>query len=171
MAMVKCGNCGTLTRNAKFCSRSCSASFNNRGVRRYPVRDWGGCRNCGAALHEGQFVYCSELCSQLGRKNLTVQKWLEFGSNNVGRLSQSIRAYILDAQAGACALCGMPAEWNGAPLVFVLDHIDGNSQNNWRDNLRLVCPNCDSQLPTYKARNRGSGRHYRRVRYANGQSF
>lgn len=28
-------------------------------------------------------------------------------------------------------------------------------------NLRLICPNCDSQLATYKARNRGSGRRYR----------
>ncbi|WIM86214.1 hypothetical protein PT015_14985 [Candidatus Mycobacterium wuenschmannii] len=43
--------------------------------------------------------------------------------------------------------------------------------HNRRENLRLICPNCDSQLPTYKARNRGSGRHYRRQRYANGQSY
>ena len=65
----------------------------------------------------------------------------------------------------------MAREWNGMPLVFVLDHIDGNSSDNSRANVRLVCPNCDSQLPTYKSRNRGNGRHFRRVRYANGQSF
>ena len=40
-----------------------------------------------------------------------------------------------------------------------------------RENLRLVCPNCDSQLPTYKSRNRGSGRHSRRQRYRDGQSY
>ena len=55
--------------------------------------------------------------------------------------------------------------------IFVLDHIDGNSENNWRSNLRLVCPNCDSQLPTYKAKNKGSGRHVRRTRYAEGKSY
>lgn len=53
----------------------------------------------------------------------------------------------------------------------MLDHIDGDSTNNRRDNLRLVCPNCDSQLPTYKNRNHGKGRHARRVRYANGKSY
>ncbi|RYC04239.1 endonuclease [Nocardioides ganghwensis] len=53
----------------------------------------------------------------------------------------------------------------------VLDHIDGDSSNNRRENLRLVCPNCDSQLETYKARNRGKGRAWRRQRYAEGKSY
>lgn len=35
-------------------------------------------------------------------------------------------------------------------------HIDGDASNNFRDNLRLVCPNCDSQLDTYKSRNKNS---------------
>ena len=39
------------------------------------------------------------------------------------------------------------------------------------DNLRLVCPNCDSQLPTFKGRNTGNGRYYRRQRYKAGKSY
>ena len=65
----------------------------------------------------------------------------------------------------------MAAEWNGLPLVLVLDHVNGDPEDNRRENLRLVCPNCDSQLPTYKARNKGKGRAWRRERYANGQSY
>ncbi|WP_422750041.1 HNH endonuclease [Mycobacterium sp. WMMD1722] len=61
------------------------------------------------------------------------------------------------------------AVWLDFPLAFVLDHIDGDPSNNRREN--LVCPNCDSQLATYKGRNRGQGRHYRRQRYADGKSF
>lgn len=59
----------------------------------------------------------------------------------------------------------------GMTLEFVLDHIDGDATNNARENLRMVCPNCDSQLPTFKSKNRGKGRHFRRERYANGRSY
>ncbi len=55
--------------------------------------------------------------------------------------------------------------------MMILDHIDGNSENRFIDNFRLVCSNCDSQLDTYKSKNKGSGRHYRRERYKNGQSY
>ena len=53
--------------------------------------------------------------------------------------------------------------WNGEHLNFILDHKDGDASNNYRNNLRLICPNCDSQLPTYKSRNKNSARVYRRV--------
>jgi hypothetical protein len=76
----------------------------------------------------------------------------------------------MTTQDGCCALCGLTSEWQGQPLVLVLDHIDGNADNNARSNLRMVCPNCDSQLPTYKNRNLGRGRHLRRQRYADGES-
>src|SRR6266540_5330922 len=39
------------------------------------------------------------------------------------------------------------------------------------DNLRLICPNCHAQTETYKAKNMGRGRHYRRERYAKGKSY
>lgn len=43
-------------------------------------------------------------------------------------------------------------------MSFVLDHINGNAANNTRENLRLICHNCDSQLPTYKSKNKNSAR-------------
>jgi 5-methylcytosine-specific restriction endonuclease McrA len=51
-----------------------------------------------------------------------------------------------------------------------LEHIDGNSENNIPTNLKLLCPNCHSLTPTFGGLNRGSGRHYRRMRYASGKS-
>ena len=38
----------------------------------------------------------------------------------------------------------------------IIDHIDGDATNWSIDNIRLVCSNCDSQLPTYKFKNRGN---------------
>ena len=54
-----------------------------------------------------------------------------------------------------CAFFTAPLIWNGKQLKPILDHKDGVNSNNVPDNLRLLCPNCDSQLPTRAGKNRG----------------
>jgi len=56
-------------------------------------------------------------------------------------------------------------------IPIELEHIDGNSENNLLTNLKLLCPNCHSLTPTYKALNVGNGRHKRRERYKDGKSY
>jgi 5-methylcytosine-specific restriction endonuclease McrA len=34
-----------------------------------------------------------------------------------------------------------------------VDHIDGDRTNNTYDNLRILCPNCHSQTPTFASKN------------------
>lgn len=46
-------------------------------------------------------------------------------------------------------------EWNGKTLPLILDHVNGNAKDNTTDNLRLLCPNCESQLPTRGGKNIG----------------
>ncbi|MGD0664878.1 MAG: HNH endonuclease, partial [Rhabdochlamydiaceae bacterium] len=69
-----------------------------------------------------------------------------------------------------CHIC-QNNTWMGKPIGLILDHIDGDHANNSIENLRLVCGNCDMQLPTYKSKNRGKGRAFRRDRYAKGMSY
>ena len=53
-----------------------------------------------------------------------------------------------------CAICGRKPKWNGMPLTFVLDHINGKHSDHNLNNLRFICPNCNSQTPTFSGRNR-----------------
>lgn len=56
---------------------------------------------------------------------------------------------VLAEQRGVCLRCGLN-EWLGELLTLELDHIDGDHENNARNNLRILCPNCHSQTPTYR---------------------
>ena len=47
-----------------------------------------------------------------------------------------------------CAICGI-STWNGQELTLRLDHINGDNKDDRLENLRWVCPNCDSQLDTF----------------------
>lgn len=54
-----------------------------------------------------------------------------------------------------CKLHKAQPKWNNQPLPLILDHIDGNRLHNRSENLRLLCPNCDAQLPTRGGKNKG----------------
>lgn len=132
------------------------------------------CRGCAKQFSgRSSRVYCSIACQRDLERRQRISSWLETGVVRHAGTGQGhyVRRFISAEQEGSCALCGLTDTWNGRPLTMVLDHIDGDSSNNRRENLRLVCPNCDSQLETYKSRNRGRGRHSRRRRYADGQSY
>ncbi|ADT97653.1 HNH endonuclease [Mycolicibacterium gilvum] len=132
------------------------------------------CRGCGAELQKRQQkVFCGNACQQAYQRRLLLGAWLETGVCRGGMSHQRhyVRVYLNDQQGGCCAICGLKNLWNGLTLGLVIDHIDGDPKNDRRENLRLICPNCDSQLPTYKAKNWGKGRYNRRQRYADGQSY
>ncbi len=48
-----------------------------------------------------------------------------------------------------CQKCGLGPTWQGQRISLQLDHMNGDRQDNRLENLRILCPNCHSQTPTF----------------------
>jgi 5-methylcytosine-specific restriction endonuclease McrA len=92
------------------------------------------------------------------------------GVNHPIVIARRYRRFLLETRINSCAICGTQT-WMGQAVPLVMDHIDGNAENWDLENLRLICGNCDMQLPTHKNKNRGKGRGYRRTRYSEGKTY
>lgn len=70
---------------------------------------------------------------------------------------QSNKLLIKLVEAGLkqnkCEECDQGNIWNGKPLTLHLDHIDGDHENNLIENLRILCPHCHQQTPTFGGKN------------------
>lgn len=66
----------------------------------------------------------------------------------------AVRRRLLDdgVLENACSICGL-REWQGKPISMHIDHINGIRDDHRLENLRMLCPNCHSQTPTYAGRN------------------
>jgi hypothetical protein len=75
-----------------------------------------------------------------------------------GRLTQTsdLRRRLVQEglKEARCEVCGLDT-WNGDPIPLELDHVNGVRDDNRLANLRLICPNCHAQTPTYRGRNIG----------------
>ncbi|MBV8531960.1 MAG: HNH endonuclease [Candidatus Eremiobacteraeota bacterium] len=71
----------------------------------------------------------------------------------MARASIKRRLLELGLVKESCSRCSV-AEWRGKLLTIHLDHING-LKDDWRlENLRMLCPNCHSQTPTFSGKNR-----------------
>lgn len=112
------------------------------------------CLFCGAKIPNGH-KYCNSKCQNALLHAKKMQEVAE--KNGVGCDFRRIKEYLLETRGHKCEICGQ-IEWMGQPIPLVLDHINGRASDNRLENLRLVCGNCDMQLPTYKSKNKNSDR-------------
>jgi hypothetical protein len=127
------------------------------------------CQHCGKEQPTKKNTtnkFCDNACQGAFKTGIKYRN-LEAGGSESHRV---VKNYLLSKFGNTCSKCKL-SDWLGSPITIELEHIDGNSENNTLLNCVLLCPNCHSQTPTYKAKNIGNGRHSRRERYKNGQSF
>ncbi len=151
--------------NNIFCSRSCSASFNNaKRPSRIKKEQISNCLNCKkiiirkpSEIKRGLRIYCSLNCASTYKK--------ANGENNrkklfnLGKLKfrSHLRKFIIERDGYKCSCCDSTT-WMGRPIPLWLDHIDGNASNNFAHNLRMICLNCDALSNTFGNKNKGRGR-------------
>ena len=182
-------------RRNKFCSNSCAAIFSNArkdytkfksGPKISPnpkskigsnptakrigssIRATWECLNCQTSYKSVLWrvgKYCSTNCQ---RGFQFKQKILNWDIKAPGK--GAIKRFLTETFGYKCSECGI-SDWNGKKITLELEHKDGNSENNSKENLCLICPNCHSQTSTYKGKNKGKGRFSRRQRYAEGKSY
>ncbi|MFW6219729.1 MAG: HNH endonuclease signature motif containing protein [bacterium] len=177
--IVRCLNCdiefkSLISENRKFCSHSCSATYNNKlkikrntkNRKNYHKRKKRICLNCGKITTN---KYCNSKCQNDYRRNEIFKK-IEAGDTTLNH--KQYKKYLTHKYGEKCMECGWceihPITGN---VPIEMEHIDGNSENNSLDNLKLLCPNCHSLTPTYKSLNIGNGRHKRMKRYYNKKSY
>ena len=173
--IVKCAYCGNkvskrsiyikyATRAGRplYCGYACSNRARTRNVQ------WS-CDFCGVLTSKRKQnkvrpKYCTSRCAGLGiakmRRDTYIAKWLSGKINADGyRVSSFIRSYLFEKHGNACSVCGW-GKTNPATgrVPLELEHVNGNWMDNSPGNIKLLCPNCHSLTPTYKALNKGRGR-------------
>jgi len=88
--MTECKCCGTVTKNPKYCSKSCSAKINNLVPKR--KRKERLCRSCGSkTTHLNRRLICESCTKQRDRNSRTLAEF------------QGKRKYQINSQVRDCA--------------------------------------------------------------------
>jgi 5-methylcytosine-specific restriction endonuclease McrA len=159
---MKCENCGSEHEGSygsgRFCSSKCARGFSTKNSREdinEKVRQKLRGVPSGRKGQPNKYVFTKESI-QKGVETKKLNQEIKKQTLPTENLSKKLRKELItEEQGNKCLICGLSPEWNGLPLAFHLDHIDGDNTNNIRTNLRIICPNCHSQTSTYCGRNKG----------------
>jgi len=100
--------------------------------------------------------------SERGKKNKRGKHDIQYyltENSNYGRSHLKSRLLNEHIFENKCSICNLEGMWNKKSITMILDHINGVNNDNRLENLRMVCPNCNSQLDTHAGR-KNIQKHY-----------
>jgi Zn finger protein HypA/HybF involved in hydrogenase expression len=130
----------------------------------------GTCSNCSITYKyspsQGKGLYCSNKCQQEDYYKQNITDWLSkkiSGRKKDGRPSDYVRRFMLEEANYKCSKCGWGEKNPINGIIYLeIDHIDGTRDNGYKENLRVLCPNCHTLTDTYKTLNKKVGYHKQR---------
>src|ERR1700691_5745788 len=103
------------------------------------------CHFCGMLLNKKrQQKFCSDQCQGNFRYKSFIDEWLTGKRKVVTKnISRHIKRFLLEKYGEKCSLCGWNKKHPSTKRVpLEVDHLDGNADNNYIENVRIICPNC-----------------------------
>lgn len=85
--------------------------------------------------------------------NNSIKKDIFVENSNTDRRVIKEKLYRENIKDRKCEMCGQNEYWLGKKISLILDHINGVNNDNRLNNLRILCPNCNSTLETNGGKN------------------
>ena len=156
MKEFKCKNCNNnhdgKYGSGRFCSKKCAKGFSTKEKRKeinekVSIKQKGKYNGCGfkKGFDSRRFVHTSESvkkATQTRIENINKKLWEEIGVSTK-------KSRVFKEQNGKCNKCRLD-KWNNISLVLEWHHKDGNTENETRENVEFLCPNCHSQTDTWR---------------------
>lgn len=144
----------------RFCSITC---LNSSGmVKRGPTSKRKKCIHCFKSLNNNNKNQTHKECHDFYKFCAWWNGNSEIATSKRCEPHVWVKRVITELRGDKCEQCGYDEKRNDGASIIQMDHIDGNCENNLKENLRLLCPNCHAKTDTYGSRNKGSGRAHRR---------
>ena len=133
------------------------SSVKKYSLPKYSKSNLKKCLNCD---NQTKNKFCCNKCSSDFRHKESYVHYLNNSSEYCkgNYTPKNFKDFFLIEQNFKCSICNINNLWMNKKLTFVIDHIDGDASNNKRENIRMICPNCDSQTETFKSKNKNSKR-------------
>lgn len=136
--------------SGRFCSAKCARGFSTKSKRNEinlkVSQRMKGRPSSRGSLSEDKLREIAEKC-----KATWIRKLLEADFALLG--FDSKRKRVIIEQQNCCNHCGI-STWQNKPITLEIDHINGIRDDNRRENLEAICPNCHSITDTWRGRNK-----------------